>query len=227
VFEVVLDARPVARTDDRHYVASGPPERVELVGDEGVALVDERLGPAGRELAELLHHRGHHVAVGQFLDVYLLVVGVADAHHRQTELPDHPELLEERHPGPEPLDGGLDVAVDQRHLAPDALGGLDGRLHVRAGFDVEPLAHARLYVRQHPVGEELEDGVALEQVRRFEVLGHLALHLSVSALVEFDRHDVGPFGLDGVADLLDAVGGDVGGPDDPDAPLAASGVQLG
>ncbi|PSP96787.1 hypothetical protein BRC84_01420 [Halobacteriales archaeon QS_1_68_44] len=87
--------------------------------------------------------------------------------------------------------------------------GVDGRLHVRTGFDVEPVAESRLDVRQHPVREELKHRVPLQQVARVEVLRVLPFQLSVPPLVEFDRDDVGALGVDDRLHLLDARLGDV------------------
>jgi hypothetical protein len=93
------------------------------------------------------------------------------------------------------------------------LGRLDGREHLRPGRDVEPLAHPRLHVREHPVGEKLEHGVAPQQVAGVEVIGRLAPELAEPPLVELDRDDVRPLRLDDGLHLVDALGGDVGGAD--------------
>jgi len=80
----------VTRADDGDHVVPGLAEGDEPVGDEGVALVDERLRAARGELPELLHHHRHHVGVGQvlhpeFLDpaVFGLAGAPSDDGHRE------------------------------------------------------------------------------------------------------------------------------------------------
>lgn len=88
------------------------------------------------------------------------------------------------------MDGRLDIPVDERHVETFRFRGLDRGEHVCTGLYVELFSHLRLDVREHPVGDKLEDGVSAKEVTCFDVVGRPALQLPVAPFIEFDRDNV-------------------------------------
>jgi len=184
-----------AGRDRENRAAGDPPEDERSDADGPPEEPDER---ADEEAGEEADDDSHGPGVGD----------------PEREAADHPELLDDGHPRPEALDGRLDVAVDERDVDSLRFGGVDRREHVRARRDVELLAQLGLDVREHPVGDELKDRVAREEVARFDVVGGAALQLAVASLVEFDGDDVRALGPNRLFDLGHALFRDVCGPHD-------------
>jgi hypothetical protein len=215
LLEVVLGGcEPLQREDDRP--AEQKPERErdeERIDDPDEKSGAERVRDDERTTDRPSEYREDERDAKS--DPQTDLAGIAQS---DGEAPGEFEFLDKREPRPESLNRDLDVPIDQRDVEIERLRLVDRGFHVRPRLDVEPVAQARLDVREHPVREELIDRVPLQQIARVQVLRGFTADLAIPPLVEFDSDDVRALLVDDRFDLLDAGLRNVGCPDDPNRP---------
>src|SRR5512136_1524347 len=102
-------------------------EQEQIAGYEGVALVHQHICRSGGDLAKFGDHLADDIGLGDAVNIYLFLA---------------------------PAKGCWQQGPDQPDLVQKSLGRLNGRQHLRAGFDSQLLAHLSLDVSQKPLHQE-------------------------------------------------------------------------
>ena len=161
----VLEVPGYALAVPRSHHCQHPPlfgEKVQIPRQEGIALVHQHIGGAGRDLTEFGDHLADDIILGDAIYIDLLILSPAKSSGKQG--PDQSDLVQQAHGRPEALDGDADVPVHQGHPGPRFFCRLNGRQHLRARLDSHLLAHLSLNVGQEPLHQKKIELAATEKL---------------------------------------------------------------